>query len=199
MSNTSIDCLPNEVLIEIVHYVYGISTTNVRSSSSESDRCHYPLALLRCSKRFQALAEPIVYSGIQYSCHPQEMACIRSLPCFLRTTLSRPDLASHVKILIGWLGVENCNMTEVMAADDWNRIEKAIREHAAPGASFCEWSRSAVKGEPNMILPLLICLLPNLEHLAIEISASVLDTYTFTRCMGDIITDRKRWKSPTLR
>ncbi|KAE8449844.1 hypothetical protein EG329_007321 [Mollisiaceae sp. DMI_Dod_QoI] len=96
MHNTSasLEQLPQEIFLEICHYLP--PRRELLESFREETAQYSPLSTLsECSKKLAHLVTPLLYAEFA------EIGSIRRLPLFLRTILSRPDLAQHVKSFSG--------------------------------------------------------------------------------------------------
>jgi len=135
-----IGSLPGEITLEIV---------------SQLDRPSL-LSLSICSKRMNDLTAPTLYSIFEHSDHD-----LRALPLLIRTILKRPDLAQYVKKFIAFNG--NAGSMDMMAVDDFDRIEEALYRLRPLPVDVEQWLHSVWSGRWSALTALLLSLLPKIE------------------------------------
>jgi hypothetical protein len=163
----SMDQLPQELLVELIGYLAG-------ERNPPGDR-NTLRALGQCTRTLWQLATPVLYSTFghfQYSG--------RSHLLFLRTILSRPDLAKHVRSLTPYSPFDDLSYNFEVAKNEnadnfsrdsevWKELDSLVRSIGPDRQDVLNvWIRHAEMFRYGVSTLLLLLLLPNLENLHLE-------------------------------
>lgn len=192
--------LPDEILLEVFRH---ISSFKHDENTVYSDRPNHNMAirfrvsesatfasLCRTSKRFNELAEPLLYQTFvkKVNAFSPSNAERRSVPGlvfippndqlrgFLRTIIHRPALALHIRtIILQWWETDHSGLTdgfEFSPPDD--KTLDAFRTAAnkfikAPHSNRSEWKYALADGNEDAEIALLLALATNLTSLEFKI------------------------------
>ena len=147
-------------------------------------------ALSACSKRFNFLIEPVLYSTFK-----QTSIRTRTLPRFIRTVLRNPSLALHVKTFIGTSEPNICSDMEFLGEYSINMFKEALTlayNHNI-GKDCWEYDHNIKRrfwhcveqGNWDALIALLLCLLPNLQEIRMVRYGDFYDGYPFIETILD--------------
>ncbi|KAL4808055.1 hypothetical protein BDV18DRAFT_158173 [Aspergillus unguis] len=141
---------------------------------------HHALCLV--NQNFRAIAEPLLYSKIQFIWHKDldscdKLECPPPITQLLRTLISKPELAAYVRSLDldGFIWAANrtrFRLPQIHIPED--ELDKAIAFIHQSGVSYMGWwSQELCNGSIDALLALLLAQLPSLQYLHLG--------YAFTR------------------
>ena len=127
-------------------------------------------ALCLVNRYFRAIVEPLLYSKIQWTW--KHLKNPPPIVPFLRTIISRPELAAHVtniqlegRNLSNFGSGSSCSSIPISGAE----LDQAIESIQRTGVSYSEfWIKQLRKGVTDALIALLLAQLPNLRQLNIR-------------------------------
>lgn len=176
---TSLQSLPPELLARIISFCSADTLTLAR--------------ICGVSQLFNGLATPLLYAQFRQIVWPTN----NSILAFIRTIVTRPDLARYVKQIVlqdvvdGLSGIEIDEDTKGLCLRRFDDIRKILLNESTPNASKLTWKASETSEVEGAYIPVLVCSLPNLETIIFRESYKPECFMSAVECAGALLRKRQ--------